>query len=325
MTAFAEICVDDGQGHLSTRGPFHLQATVRVLQRRPTNLVDVWQEARYLRAFQMAEDLLVEVQNQGTIDQPDVRYSVCYGNSSTVMNQQLVHTLRKVLGLDVDPAPLQRLAEAERKLRPTALALRGMRPPQFAGLFEAFANVVPFQQVSLEAGVAIVGRLVERLGRHIDQGGRRFHAFPTARSVAEVRLDVLRKCGLSRRKAESLRYLARAIESEELTEESLAEMSTSDALRTLAELPGIGPWSASLVLLRGLGRIDVFPPGDVGAARGLSKLMHLPAGASLTRIIEHFGDRRGYLYFCSLGGSLLAKGLIHSASPMLRIRPAGSR
>jgi hypothetical protein len=53
----------------------------------------------------------------------------------------------------VDPEPLQALAEGERRLRPTALALLGMRPPRFAELFEAFANVVPFQQVSLDERV----------------------------------------------------------------------------------------------------------------------------------------------------------------------------
>ena len=90
-------------------------------------------------------------------------------------------------------------------------------------------------------------------------------------------------------------------------------MSSKEAMRFLAELTGIGPWSASLVLLRGLGRLDVFPPGDVGAARGLSTLMRLEPGPSLDRIVERFGDHRGYLYFCSLGGSLLAKGLIHAA------------
>jgi len=88
----------------------------------------------------------------------------------------------------------------------------------------------------------------------------------------------------------------------------------------LRELPGIGPWSAALVLLRGLGRLDVFPPGDVGAMRGLSALLRVGPGAPLDRAIERFGDLRGYLYFYGLGSSLLKKGLIHTV-----IRPAQRR
>lgn len=306
-------------GRLATRAPFHLEATVRVLQRRPENRVEVWEQDRYVRVLACADGLaLVEVENHGTIDDPDVRVAIRSGSPSAAARGEIERTLRKVLGLDVDPEPLQRLAEAERALRPTALALRGMRPTRFAGWFEAFANVVPFQQLSLDAGLAIVRRLVERFGERLEHGGRRFHAFPTASAIAAAGPAALRECGLSARKAESLRHLARAIESNELSEEKISDMSTDDALRTLTDLPGIGPWSAGLVLLRGLGRLDVFPPGDVGAERRLAALMRLRSGASLGRVAERFGDSRGYLYFCGLGGSLLAQGLIHAAPPSPR-------
>jgi DNA-3-methyladenine glycosylase II len=311
---------------LATRAPFHLEATVRVLQRRPTNLVDVWAEDRYLRVLATADGLaLAEVVNRGTVDDPDVVLDVVRGELSSAARAAVGQTLRKVLGLDVDPAPLQRLAGAERTLRPTAAALRGMRPPRFAGLFEAFANVVPFQQVSLDAGAAIVRRLVERFGESVEHDGRRCHAFPDARAIAEARLDTLQACGLSRGKAEALRGIARAIEAGEITEEELSRMSSPEAIRCLTELQGIGPWSAALVLLRGLGRLDVFPPGDVGVARGLGKLTGLPPGPSLDRVVQRFGDHRGYLYFCSLGGALLARDLIHAAPPPPRRKKPGGR
>ncbi len=300
-------------GHLATRGPFHLEATVRVLQRRPTSRVDVW-EQRYLRVLETSGSLvLVEVTNHGTIDHPDVRFRVLQGDDPPSTRAVLAETLRTILGLEVDPRPLQRLLETERRLGAIARGLRGMRPPRFPTLFEAFANVIPFQQVSLESGIAIVGRLVERLGESLVQDGQRRHAFPATSAVAEARLDRLRACGLSARKAEALRRIATAIESGDLTETRLSTLSSDEAIRFLTELPGIGTWSASVVLLRGLGRLGVFPPGDVGATRGLRALMHLRAGSSLDRVIERFGDHGGYLYFCALGGRLLERGLIHPA------------
>jgi 3-methyladenine DNA glycosylase/8-oxoguanine DNA glycosylase len=315
---------DEARGTpLATAAPFHLEATVRVLQRRPANPVDVWAQGIYLRLFTTADGLVVTaVANHGSIDRPDVRLSIRAGNPSAATRLTLEQTLRRMLGLDVDPVPLQTAAEGVRKLRTTALALRGMRPPRFAELFDVFTNVVPFQQLSLDAGTAIVGRLVERFGKHVTHDGRRLAAFPTARAVAKARLPALLKCGLSRSKAESLRYLAKVVESGELTEAALSQLSTSDALKALVELPGIGPWSAALVLLRGFGRLDVFPPGDAGAARGLRALLRLRAPASLGRIVERFGDHRGYLYFCALGGSLLAKNLIQAAPPERAGQPA---
>lgn len=297
---------------LPTRAPFNLQATVRVLQRRPSNLIDVWQDDQYVRVLEDERGpILVEVENRGTIDVPDVRYCIRSGDPSAA----IAATLRRVLGLDVVPAFLRFPVPIDGPLRSTVVALRGMRPPRFADLFESFLNVVPFQQLSLDAGVSIVGRLVRRFGRPVEHDGRQYHAAPEARVIAAARLDQLRACGLSRGKAQTLRNLARLIEAGDLSEQEISRMTSRQALGALMELPGIGPWSAALVLLRGFGRLDVFPPGDVGAARGLRPLLQLDPPTSIDRAVERFGDRRGYLYFCGLGASLLARGLIRSAEP----------
>jgi 3-methyladenine DNA glycosylase/8-oxoguanine DNA glycosylase len=305
---------DDAAGvRLATAAPFHLEATVRVLQRRPSSH-EIWEHNRYWRVFTTTNGLvLTAVENRGSIDAPDVRLSFLAGAPSADTRRSLEQTVGKMLGLAVDPAPLHAAAVRLRGLRPTAIALRGMRPPRFATLFDAFANVVPFQQLSLDAGAAIVGRLVHRFGERVMHGGRPFAAFPAASAIAGARMSALLRCGLSRSKAESLRYLARAVEAGEVDEVAIAQLGTSDALTKLIELPGIGPWSAALVLLRGFGRLEVFPPGDSGAKRGLNALLRLRAPDSLARVVERFGDYRGYLYFCGLGGSLLAKGLIRGA------------
>jgi DNA-3-methyladenine glycosylase II len=298
---------------LPTAAPFHLEATVRVLQRRPSSH-EVWDGRRYLRVFTTEDGLaLTAVENRGSIDAPDVRLSFLAGSLSASTRRSLARIIEKMLGLGVDPAPLHAAAMRVRGLRRTALALRGMRPPRFATLFDTFGNVVPYQQLSLDAGAAIVGRLVARFGERVIHGDQPFAAFPTASAIAGARLEPLLACGFSRSKAESLRSLAKAVEAGEVREETIAALATRDALQRLIELPGIGPWSAALVLLRGFGRLEVFPPGDSGAIRGLNALLRLRAPESLDRVIERFGEHRGYLYLCGLGASLLAKGLIHPA------------
>jgi 3-methyladenine DNA glycosylase/8-oxoguanine DNA glycosylase len=300
---------------LPTRAPFNLEATVRVLQRLPSNLVDVWQDDRYVRVLEVDErPILVEVRNRGTLDEPDVRYRTRSDEPSAAVTANL----SRILGLDVDPAFLRFPVPIDGALRTAVVALRGMRPPRFANLFESFLNVVPFQQLSLEAGVTIVGRLVQRFGRSVEHRGRQYHASAGARTIAAARLPQLRACGLSRVKAQTLRNLARMIEARELREEEISRMTSRQALHALMELPGIGPWSAALVLLRGFGRLDVFPPGDVGAARGLGPLLHLDQHMSVDGAVERFGDRRGYLYFCGLGARLLARGLIRPGAPEQR-------
>jgi 3-methyladenine DNA glycosylase/8-oxoguanine DNA glycosylase len=302
--------------HLAVAAPFHLEATVRVLQRRAVNRVDRWVDDRYVRVLRTGRShVVITVENRGTIDAPDLR---CYMHRELRSNARtaIERTVRRILGLNQEPQNLQRAARQQSAFRNIALALRGMRPPRFPSLFEAFARVVPFQQLSLDAGVSIVARLVERFGLEFEHNDEKYFSFPEASVIAQARIDSLRRCGLSVRKGQVLRDLARIIAAGQLKESELESMTTQEALRLLTELPGIGVWSASVVLLRGLGRLDVFPPGDVGAARGLRTVMGLKSDADIDAVVERFGDYRGYLYFHVLGGNLLKKGLIHPAPPL---------
>ncbi|HET6628323.1 MAG TPA: AlkA N-terminal domain-containing protein [Woeseiaceae bacterium] len=303
---------------LVTRAPFHLQATVRVLQRRPVNRVEVWDDDRYVRVLPVEKGhVLAAVTNRGSLDRPDLCFSFLAASPRALRREtagrsrQVAERLGAILGLDVDPTPLRRAALSEPGLREAANALRGMRPPRFAGLFETFLNVIPFQQLSLDAGIAIIGRLVERFGPAVEYRGHLFYAPPDSSAIAGARPSALRACGLSARKADALRAIARAIASGTLDAGQIAGLPTDAALRRLVELPGIGPWSAALVLLRGFRRLDVFPPGDVGARRGLDALLH--GKGTFDDRVRRFGELRGYLYFLGLGGSLLRMGLIDAA------------
>jgi 3-methyladenine DNA glycosylase/8-oxoguanine DNA glycosylase len=297
---------------LATAAPFHLEATVRVLQRRPSNPVELWRDERYERVFRTAAGLvLATVENRGSVDAPDLQFTT--SDAPPEVRASIEQALRRILGLDVDPAPLAAAAARLRSLERAAPALRGMRPPRFAGFFDVFVNVVPFQQLSLDAGAAILGRLVERFGETATVEGRTFALLPTAEAIAGARLPSLTACGLSRTKAESLRSLAKLVAAGELVESDVDALDSRAAAKVLTALPGIGPWSAAIVLLRGFGRLDVFPPGDSGAQRSLNALLRLRAPTSLERVVRRFGPYRGYLYFLGLGSSLLEKGLIRPA------------
>jgi DNA-3-methyladenine glycosylase II len=121
---------------------------------------------------------------------------------------------------------------------------------------------------------------------------------------------------MSLRKAQTLRSVARSIASGALTAGSIAELPSSEAIDRLTEVSGIGAWSASLVLLRGFGRLDVFPPGDAGAERSLMALMRLRSPTSLARIVDRLGDCRGQLYFYGIASRALEAGLIRTAPPL---------
>jgi DNA-3-methyladenine glycosylase II len=297
--------------------PFHLEATVRVLQRRPTNRVNLWDGGRYLRVLPTAEGLrLIAVENRGTIEAPDLCGLVFGGPIATRTEEQLSATIQRLLGPAVNTTPFYRLARRDLRLHAVTTSLRGLKPPRFLTLFETIANVIPFQQVSLAAGDAIVGRLVERFGPRFPLDNQTYDAFPRPEHIAAVDADALRCLGLSRAKAATLRDVALRILSGELSEERLEALPSAAAMEILTALPGIGPWSAGLILLRGFRRMDIFPAGDVGAVKNLRRLLGADTSAQdgdQQALIARIGNTRGFLYFYALGWHLLHEGLITPA------------
>lgn len=165
-----------------------------------------------------------------------------------------------------------------------------------------------------------------RFGTPLSDGRRTYFAFPSAADIADAGTAALKRCGMSTHKSRALRAAAQAIASGTLTAAALERLPSSEALEQLIELPGIGPWSAALILLRGFGRVDVFPQADTGAESSLIKLMHLRSRGALARVAARFGEHRGYLYFYGLASRLLAAGLIRPAMvPSSRPRAKQSR
>src|SRR6185503_20706183 len=71
---------------------------------------------------------------------------------------------------------------------------------------------------------------------------------------------------------------------------ALAPGADPDTVRdALLALPGIGPWTAELVLLRALGEPDAFPAGDLGLCRALGC-----DARTLERRAERWRPWRGY-------------------------------
>ena len=293
---------------LTTRPPYSLEVTVRLLQRRPVNRVDRWVDGRYWRAVRTPEGMrLVQVWDEGSVEAPDLWMTVLGGEVGPETMDGVAGMVRWMLGLDVDPVPDAALVEREPLLGPVLERLRGFRPPAFPDLFTTCVGVLPYQQLSLDAGTAILGRLVDRFGPSLRAEGEEWFDFPPPESIVEASEMDLVGVGLSRAKATALRRLAERALAGELDRERYVGLSTVEAMVALQTLPGIGPWSAGLILLRGLRRMDVFPAGDSGAARSLTTLLDLPGKITpreADEIATRFGELRGYLYFLALGNRM---------------------
>ena len=93
----------------------------------------------------------------------------------------------------------------------------------------------------------------------------------------------------------------------------LETRSSDDAAGVLCRLKGIGPWTATVILLRGLGRLDVFPMNDTSVARNLAFVTR-SVPLDIERALAALGPQRGMLYYYLLLARLEARGEVGRAS-----------
>jgi DNA-3-methyladenine glycosylase II len=217
-----------------------------------------------------------------------------------------------MLGVERDLRRFERRAAKIPWLRALAKRMRGVKPPRYPTLWEACVNAVVFQQISLFAAAAILRRVIEALGTPIARRDETLFVFPTPQAVVDASDTTLGTAGLSAGKYTTLRRVAAALLEGSLGEGMLEERPSSEAAALLTEIKGIGPWTATVILLRGLGRLDVFPMKDSGIARGLARLAGGPV--VLDAALEILGDQRGMLYYHVLLSWLESRGELASRS-----------
>lgn len=136
-------------------------------------------------------------------------------------------------------------------------APRGFRRSRPAERFETLARAITHQQLSGAAAGTIWRRVGEVVGDTSDPG-----------AFAAVDHAQLRAAGLSNAKARSLADLSGRVLDGRLDLRAMARMGDEAVIGALTEVRGIGPWSAQMFLIAGLGRTDVWPTGDVGVRNG---------------------------------------------------------
>lgn len=151
--------------------------------------------------------------------------------------------VRRVFDLDADPVAIYAALSRDRMLAPLIRKRPGVRVPGAWDPFELAVRAIVGQQVSVAGARTVLGRIAAA------------HTL-TAERLAEVTVE-----GMPRKRAETIRSLARAAVAREVI------LGESD----LTQLPGIGPWTASYIAMR-LGDADAFPAGDLVLRRNAGNL-----------------------------------------------------
>lgn len=129
--------------------------------------------------------------------------------------------------------------------------------------FSALMESIISQQISMKAAATIIQRVLE-----VTQG-------MTPEQLMKVGPLALRACGCSERKVHYILSIAQAALDKTVDFTTLASKSDEEIIAILTKLPGVGIWSAEMILLFSLQREDVLSYGDLMIRKGIMKLHHL--------------------------------------------------
>jgi DNA-3-methyladenine glycosylase II len=299
--------------------PFRLDFTVWTLRRRGDNAMDRWDGATYRRALTLAGTALeVSVVQTREPEAPRLRATVAGAPPTPERKQAVTAALERLLGLRVDLTGFYHLASRDAVLAPLVRRFQGMKPPRFPTVFESLLNAIACQQITLTLGIRLLNRMTAAHGPLPAAGESSQRAFPRPEDLAGLSPDTLRELGFSAQKARAMIELSQHVADGILDLEGLATLTNEEAIARLHRLRGVGRWTAEYVLLRGLGRTEVFPGDDVGARNNLRRWLRLAEPldyAAVRRTLSRWQPYGGLVYFHLLLDRLSLTGSVDAGAP----------
>lgn len=248
------------------------------------------------------------------IDDQTVVFRVAAGASADQVNYSLfsdqalsaeqiavaVDRLRFFLSLDDDLTRFYQIAATDPDFAPILQQLNGLHQVKFLTPFENACWAILTQRLPIPAARKIKDAFVEAVGGCLEVEGVAYRAFPTAAQVAALDMQTLTNLIRNPVKAERIYAAAQAF----LTvDEGWLRSAPFDQVEAwLRQIPGIGAWSASFILIRGLGRMDRVPTDNTEIGKAVAR--RYGSDASLSDLLARYGDQQGYWsYYMRAAGS----------------------
>jgi AraC family transcriptional regulator of adaptative response / DNA-3-methyladenine glycosylase II len=282
---------------LAYRPPLQLETILAYIGRRAIPGVESYDGSTYMRVLRLPHALgIASVHAAGSGPDRRGRASTRAAVTCSLRLQDMrdfsaaVSRLRRLLDLDADPEAVSSALARSDALGPLVCRHRGLRVPGAVDGPEMAARAVLGQQISVAGARTLGGRLAARLGEPLPEPvGPLTRAFPSAEAIAAANpADMPLPSGRST----ALQSVATAIAEGRLRLDPGADRDEMES--RLLGTPGVGPWTASYVRMRGLGDPDVFLPTDLGVRKGMQVLQD---GGSVVADPESWRPWRSYATF----------------------------
>ena len=187
-----------------------------------------------------------------------------FTHSLTPVLPALLRRVRALFDLDARPDLIARHLSRDARLAAAVKARPGMRVPGAFNGFELGLRAILGQQVTVKAATTIACRFVEAFGEPIVTPFAELNRLtPVPARIAAASVDDIARHGIIAARARSIIALARAQETGALCLDAGSHRNPDESIKRLAELPGIGQWTAHYIAMRALRWPDAFPKEDI--------------------------------------------------------------
>ena len=193
--------------------------------------------------------------------------------------------MRRWLGVDLDLRAFHDRYRFDALIGPSVRSHPQLRPSARPDPFEALWFAISEQLIEYERAAVIQRRLIARLGRRDPDSGLRDG--PAAATIAAQAPALLASFDLTEGRALTLRRAAHEVARGRVDLDSADPGEQERGWRRLRAIPGIGSWTVQTLALRGQGRVDQLPAGDLAYMKLVGRLRHDgPPGSPAPRASE---------------------------------------
>ncbi|MEI5996324.1 DNA-3-methyladenine glycosylase 2 family protein [Paraburkholderia bengalensis] len=251
---------------LPFKPPFDWHKMLQFFDGRSSAGVEAVEDGVYRRAIEWGEDdgtMEVRLHSKrkclvATIDGSVARHA-----------DDLIEPMSRMFDTKTNPKDIYKCFSADPWLAPLVELSPGLRVPGAWSAFELVVRTIVGQQVSVKAATTVMGRIVQRAGKRIEDHPHEGTAwrFPTPAALAAADLSGI---GMPGKRVATVQTVAAAVASGALPLDN-REANSAMIRTSLLELPGIGPWTVEYVAMRALRDPDAWPASDLVLMNAITK------------------------------------------------------
>ncbi len=264
---------------IEPKRPFNFDLTCDVFSKGDSQ-IEIYENKEYRKALHLKNRLfLLKVR--------------CENGNLTINSddKEVIEKVKYIFDTEQDLQEFYNVVKADKILTELISQLYGLRIPSTASVFEALICAIVEQQLALKIARIMENRIIKKYGDITDN----HYAFPSAETLSKAKIEDLKACGLSTRKAEYVIGISKAVV-EGLDLEALKDKPDENVVEELMKLRGVGIWTAEYCMVRGMHKLNAIPADDLGLRKAIGKFYfgRIATSEECRKIAKQWGNWRGY-------------------------------